>query len=133
MRNLKIQMPKIHEMSHRLRWMSRECVCSKPKASCSLCRVCFLNLTLKHFSLFLHPLLPCSSKIPSIAAGVVGGLLCLVVVGLGIGLYLRRRHIVRKRTLRRLLQEREVSAASMAATPSALFGAMGAVLLPPEN
>uniref|UniRef100_A0A8B9SWL2 Receptor protein-tyrosine kinase n=1 Tax=Anas platyrhynchos TaxID=8839 RepID=A0A8B9SWL2_ANAPL len=48
------------------------------------------------------------SKIPSIAAGVVGGLLCLVVVGLGIGLYLRRRHIVRKRTLRRLLQEREL-------------------------
>ncbi|NXK44921.1 EGFR factor, partial [Chauna torquata] len=54
------------------------------------------------------PLLSCSSKIPSIAAGVVGGLLCLVVVGLGIGLYLRRRHIVRKRTLRRLLQEREL-------------------------
>uniref|UniRef100_A0A8B9T4J8 Receptor protein-tyrosine kinase n=1 Tax=Anas platyrhynchos TaxID=8839 RepID=A0A8B9T4J8_ANAPL len=49
-----------------------------------------------------------NSKIPSIAAGVVGGLLCLVVVGLGIGLYLRRRHIVRKRTLRRLLQEREL-------------------------
>ncbi|XP_071592305.1 epidermal growth factor receptor isoform X1 [Heliangelus exortis] len=51
---------------------------------------------------------PNGSKIPSIAAGVVGGLLCLVVVGLGIGLYLRRRHIVRKRTLRRLLQEREL-------------------------
>nr|AAC60725.1 polyprotein [Rous-associated virus type 1] len=51
---------------------------------------------------------PNGSKTPSIAAGVVGGLLCLVVVGLGIGLYLRRRHIVRKRTLRRLLQEREL-------------------------
>lgn len=69
----------------------------------------FFNHTPKFF-LFPHPVLCCSSKIPSIAAGVVGGLLCLVVVGLGIGLYLRRRHIVRKRTLRRLLQEREVSA-----------------------
>ncbi|NXI00465.1 EGFR factor, partial [Pachycephala philippinensis] len=55
-----------------------------------------------------HPNCTRGSKIPSIAAGVVGGLLCLVVVGLGIGLYLRRRHIVRKRTLRRLLQEREL-------------------------
>ncbi|XP_028917874.1 epidermal growth factor receptor isoform X1 [Ornithorhynchus anatinus] len=49
-----------------------------------------------------------SSKIPSIAAGIVGSLLCLVMVGLIIGLYMRRRHIVRKRTLRRLLQEREL-------------------------
>lgn len=48
-------------------------------------------------------------KIPSIATGVVGGLFLLVVLGLGIGLFMRRRHIVRKRTLRRLLQEREVS------------------------
>lgn len=49
-----------------------------------------------------------SSKVPSIAAGVVGSILGLVVVALGVGLCLRRRHIVRKRTLRRLLQEREV-------------------------
>ena len=48
-------------------------------------------------------------KIPSIATGIVGGLLLVVVVALGVGLFLRRRHIVRKRTLRRLLQEREVS------------------------
>uniref|UniRef100_A0A8C6YR64 receptor protein-tyrosine kinase n=1 Tax=Nothoprocta perdicaria TaxID=30464 RepID=A0A8C6YR64_NOTPE len=61
----------------------------------SVCRLC-------------HPNCTRGSKIPSIAAGVVGGLLCLVVVGLGIGLYVRRRHIVRKRTLRRLLQEREL-------------------------
>lgn len=47
-------------------------------------------------------------KIPSIATGIVGGLLLLVVIGLVVGLYLRRRRIVRKRTLRRLLQEREV-------------------------
>lgn len=38
----------------------------------------------------------------------MGGLLFIVVVALGIGLFMRRRHIVRKRTLRRLLQEREL-------------------------
>ncbi|VTJ63521.1 Hypothetical predicted protein [Marmota monax] len=47
-------------------------------------------------------------KIPSIATGIVGGLFLLVIVALGIGLFMRRRHIVRKRTLRRLLQEREL-------------------------
>nr|XP_060637542.1 epidermal growth factor receptor [Anolis sagrei ordinatus] len=51
---------------------------------------------------------PIGSKVPSIAAGVVGSILGLVVIALGIGLYVRRRHIVRKRTLRRLLQEREL-------------------------
>uniref|UniRef100_A0A452I0R6 receptor protein-tyrosine kinase n=1 Tax=Gopherus agassizii TaxID=38772 RepID=A0A452I0R6_9SAUR len=56
----------------------------------------------------LSPFLSSSSKIPSIAAGVVGSILCLVVIALVIGLYMRRRHIVRKRTLRRLLQEREL-------------------------
>lgn len=52
-----------------------------------------------------------------------------MVVGLGIGLYLRRRHIVRKRTLRRLLQEREVSTAS---TPAS-SGALGVLLLVSED
>ncbi|XP_020836941.1 epidermal growth factor receptor isoform X1 [Phascolarctos cinereus] len=47
-------------------------------------------------------------KIPSIATGIVGGFLLLMVLILGIGLFIRRRHIVRKRTLRRLLQEREL-------------------------
>ncbi|XP_032094058.1 epidermal growth factor receptor isoform X2 [Thamnophis elegans] len=51
---------------------------------------------------------PNGSKIPSIAAGVVGSILCLVVITLGVGLFVRRRRIVRKRTLRRLLQEREL-------------------------
>nr|2KS1_B Chain B, Epidermal growth factor receptor [Homo sapiens]2M0B_A Chain A, Epidermal growth factor receptor [Homo sapiens]2M0B_B Chain B, Epidermal growth factor receptor [Homo sapiens] len=36
-------------------------------------------------------------KIPSIATGMVGALLLLLVVALGIGLFMRRRHIVRKR------------------------------------
>lgn len=64
------------------------------------------SVTKPHF-----PMSPPGSrpKIPSIATGIVGGLLLVVVVALGVGLFLRRRHIVRKRTLRRLLQEREVS------------------------
>lgn len=45
---------------------------------------------------------------PSIAAGVVSGLLALVIIILAVFVLLRRRHIKRKRTLRRLLQEREV-------------------------
>lgn len=57
-------------------------------------------------------------RIPSIATGIVGGLLFIVVVALGIGLFMRRRHIVRKRTLRRLLQEREVSKEGLAALGS---------------
>ncbi|KAH0521488.1 Epidermal growth factor receptor [Microtus ochrogaster] len=55
-----------------------------------------------------HPNCTYGPKIPSIAIGIVGGLLFIVVVALGIGLFMRRRHIVRKRTLRRLLQEREL-------------------------
>ncbi|XP_041717368.1 melanoma receptor tyrosine-protein kinase isoform X2 [Coregonus clupeaformis] len=47
--------------------------------------------------------------VPSVvAASVVGGLLVFVVLALGVFVLLRRRHIVRKRTLRRLLQEREL-------------------------
>lgn len=44
-----------------------------------------------------------------IAAGVVGGLLTVLVAGLSVFVFLRRRHIKRKRTMRRLLQEREVT------------------------
>lgn len=43
-----------------------------------------------------------------IAAGVVGGLLAALIAGLSVFVLLRRRHIKRKRTMRRLLQEREV-------------------------
>uniref|UniRef100_A0A3B5MQN7 Receptor protein-tyrosine kinase n=1 Tax=Xiphophorus couchianus TaxID=32473 RepID=A0A3B5MQN7_9TELE len=41
-----------------------------------------------------------------IAAGVVGGLLAVLIAGLSVFVLLRRRHIKRKRTMRRLLQER---------------------------
>ncbi|XP_061109560.1 epidermal growth factor receptor isoform X2 [Conger conger] len=43
-----------------------------------------------------------------IPAAVVGGLLALVILTLAIVVLMRRRHIKRKRTLRRLLQEREL-------------------------
>ncbi|KAJ8375545.1 hypothetical protein SKAU_G00061250 [Synaphobranchus kaupii] len=49
-----------------------------------------------------------SSRLPSIAAGVVSGLLAFVIIALAVFVLLRRRHIKRKRTLRRLLQEREL-------------------------
>ncbi|KAA0718960.1 Epidermal growth factor receptor [Triplophysa tibetana] len=49
-----------------------------------------------------------SSGLSMIAAGVVGGLLAFVILALGVSVVLRRRHIKRKRTLRRLLQEREL-------------------------
>uniref|UniRef100_A0A1A8CXK3 Receptor protein-tyrosine kinase n=1 Tax=Nothobranchius kadleci TaxID=1051664 RepID=A0A1A8CXK3_NOTKA len=52
----------------------------------------------------------CHIKSPSglsmIAAGVVGGLLAALIAGLSVFVLLRRRHIKRKRTMRRLLQER---------------------------
>lgn len=49
-----------------------------------------------------------SSGLSMIAAGVVGGLLVILIAGLSVFVLLRRRHIKRKRTTRRLLQEREV-------------------------
>ncbi|KAG7229249.1 hypothetical protein INR49_012906, partial [Caranx melampygus] len=48
-----------------------------------------------------------SSGLSMIAAGVVGGLLAVLIAGLSVFVLLRRRHIKRKRTMRRLLQERE--------------------------
>lgn len=49
-----------------------------------------------------------SSHMPMVAAGVVGCLLVVVILALSVFIIARRRHIRRKRTLRRLLQEREV-------------------------
>uniref|UniRef100_A0A3Q2DFU2 Receptor protein-tyrosine kinase n=1 Tax=Cyprinodon variegatus TaxID=28743 RepID=A0A3Q2DFU2_CYPVA len=43
-----------------------------------------------------------------IAAGVVGGMLAVLIAGLSVFVLLRRRHIKRKRTMRRLLQERQL-------------------------
>uniref|UniRef100_A0A3P9HD16 receptor protein-tyrosine kinase n=1 Tax=Oryzias latipes TaxID=8090 RepID=A0A3P9HD16_ORYLA len=49
-----------------------------------------------------------STGLSMIAAGVVGGLLTVLVTGLSVFVLLRRRYIKRKRTMRRLLQEREL-------------------------
>ncbi|XP_077412016.1 epidermal growth factor receptor isoform X2 [Vanacampus margaritifer] len=49
-----------------------------------------------------------SSGLSMVAAGVVGGLLAVLVAGLSVVVLLRRRHIKRKRTMRRLLQEKEL-------------------------
>ncbi|XP_044151217.1 epidermal growth factor receptor [Bufo gargarizans] len=48
------------------------------------------------------------SSVAYIAAGVVGGILAAVVLGLVAFFFMRRNRINRKRTLRRLLQEREL-------------------------
>ncbi|XP_054623190.1 epidermal growth factor receptor [Dunckerocampus dactyliophorus] len=49
-----------------------------------------------------------TSGLSMIAAGVVGGLLAFLVAALSVFVFLRRRHIKRKRTMRRLLQEKEL-------------------------
>ncbi|XP_038157523.1 epidermal growth factor receptor isoform X1 [Cyprinodon tularosa] len=49
-----------------------------------------------------------SSGLSMIAAGVVGGMLAVLIAGLSVFVLLRRRHIKRKRTMRRLLQERQL-------------------------
>ncbi|KAG8572623.1 hypothetical protein GDO81_012108 [Engystomops pustulosus] len=51
---------------------------------------------------------PPGSNVAYIAAGVVGGILAAVVLGLVAFFFIRRNRINRKRTLRRLLQEREL-------------------------
>ncbi|KAM4705113.1 epidermal growth factor receptor [Rhinophrynus dorsalis] len=51
---------------------------------------------------------PPGSKVASVAAGVVGGIFLALVIGLFAFFFIRRNHIHRKRTLRRLLQEREL-------------------------
>ncbi|XP_035025163.2 epidermal growth factor receptor [Hippoglossus stenolepis] len=49
-----------------------------------------------------------ASGLSMIAAGVVGGMLAVLIAGLSVFVLLRRRHIKRKRTTRRLLQERQL-------------------------
>ncbi|KAJ8012241.1 hypothetical protein DPEC_G00066640, partial [Dallia pectoralis] len=49
-----------------------------------------------------------NSSLSVISAAVVGGLLAFVIVGVFIVVFIRRRHIRKKRTTRRLLQEREL-------------------------
>ncbi|XP_004839898.1 epidermal growth factor receptor isoform X1 [Heterocephalus glaber] len=76
--------------------------------SSHVCRLCHPNCTYGCAGPGLEGCPIKGPRIPSIATGIVGGLFLLVVLALGVGLFMRRRHIVRKRTLRRLLQEREL-------------------------
>ncbi|XP_039609934.1 epidermal growth factor receptor-like [Polypterus senegalus] len=78
---------------------------SDENKECQLCHPnCTQGCTGPELSGCDHP----SSKLSSIAAGVVGGLLVFVTIALIVFVLMRRRHIKRKRTLRRLLQEREL-------------------------
>lgn len=74
-----------------------------------VCQLCHKNCTQGCIGPGLEG---CHSKGPlglsMVAAGVVGGLLAALIAGLSVFVLLRRRHIKRKRTMRRLLQEREL-------------------------
>uniref|UniRef100_A0A7N8WIT3 receptor protein-tyrosine kinase n=1 Tax=Mastacembelus armatus TaxID=205130 RepID=A0A7N8WIT3_9TELE len=67
-----------------------------------MCQLCHRNCT-QGSHLSFSP-----SGLSMIAAGVVGGLLAVLIAGLSVFVFLRRRHIKRKRTMRRLLQEKEL-------------------------
>ncbi|KAB0363827.1 hypothetical protein FD754_007983 [Muntiacus muntjak] len=73
-----------------------------------VCHLCHPNCTYGCTGPGLKGCAADGPKIPSIATGIVGGLLLVLLLALSVGLFMRRRHIVRKRTLRRLLQEREL-------------------------
>ncbi|XP_041101235.1 epidermal growth factor receptor-like isoform X2 [Polyodon spathula] len=73
-----------------------------------VCQLCHLNCSQGCTFPGLDSPTNGSPTLSSIAAGVVGGLLCFVIVALMVFVLMRRRHIKRKRTLRRLLQEREL-------------------------
>ncbi|XP_047662260.1 epidermal growth factor receptor isoform X1 [Tachysurus fulvidraco] len=77
--------------------------------SMHVCQLCHPNCTQGCTGPNLHECKGTSDTSTSIiAASVVGGLLGFVIICLAIAVALRRRKIKRKRTLRRLLQEREL-------------------------
>ncbi|KAK5919700.1 hypothetical protein CgunFtcFv8_023572 [Champsocephalus gunnari] len=73
-----------------------------------VCKLCHKNCTQGCSGPGLHGCQNKSSGLSMIAAGVVGGLLAVLIAGLSVFVLMRRRHIKRKRTTRRLLQEREL-------------------------
>ncbi|KAF7647147.1 hypothetical protein LDENG_00176900 [Lucifuga dentata] len=73
-----------------------------------VCQLCHKNCTQGCVGPGLKGCQKSTSGLSMIAAGVVGGLLAALVAGLSVFVLLRRRHIKRKRTMRRLLQEREL-------------------------
>ncbi|XP_050954794.1 epidermal growth factor receptor [Labeo rohita] len=72
------------------------------------CQPCHANCTQGCSGPGLEGCEPKGSHMPVVAAGIVGGMLLIMVLLLFIFIIFRRRHIRRKRTLRRLLQEREL-------------------------
>ncbi|XP_062338174.1 epidermal growth factor receptor [Osmerus eperlanus] len=74
----------------------------------NVCQLCHKNCTQGCTGPGLTGCQTGTSGLSMIAAGVVGGLLAMLLAGLSVFVLLRRRHIKRKRTTRRLLQEREL-------------------------
>uniref|UniRef100_A0A9J8DD16 Receptor protein-tyrosine kinase n=1 Tax=Cyprinus carpio carpio TaxID=630221 RepID=A0A9J8DD16_CYPCA len=72
------------------------------------CQPCHANCTQRCSGPGLEGCELKGSHMPVVAAGLVGGMLLLMVLLLFIFVIFRRRYIRRKRTLRRLLQEREL-------------------------
>ncbi|KAK7118642.1 hypothetical protein R3I94_022213 [Phoxinus phoxinus] len=72
------------------------------------CQPCHPNCTQGCSGPGLEGCEPKGSDMPVVAAGIVGVMLMIMVLILFIFVIFRRRHIRRKRTLRRLLQEREL-------------------------
>lgn len=72
------------------------------------CQPCHTNCTQGCSGPGLEGCEPKGSHMPVVAAGIVAGMLLIMVLVLFIFIIFRRRHIRRKRTLRRLLQEREL-------------------------
>uniref|UniRef100_A0A3Q3KMH1 Receptor protein-tyrosine kinase n=2 Tax=Monopterus albus TaxID=43700 RepID=A0A3Q3KMH1_MONAL len=73
-----------------------------------MCQLCHENCTQGCVGPGLEGCQRSNSGLSMIAAGVVGGLLAVFIAGLSVFVLLRRRHIKRKRTMRRLLQEKEL-------------------------
>ncbi|KAK2870318.1 hypothetical protein QQF64_021724 [Cirrhinus molitorella] len=72
------------------------------------CQPCHANCTQGCSGPGLNGCEPKGSHMPVVAASIVGGMLLIMVLLLSISVIFRRRRIRRKRTLRRLLQEREL-------------------------
>ncbi|XP_029445430.1 epidermal growth factor receptor isoform X2 [Rhinatrema bivittatum] len=74
----------------------------------NICQLCHSNCTSGCTGHGIEGCAIARSSVPFIAAGIVGGILGFLVVCLAAGFFWRRIRIQRKRTMRRLLQEREL-------------------------
>nr|XP_033786195.1 epidermal growth factor receptor isoform X2 [Geotrypetes seraphini] len=74
----------------------------------NICQLCHPNCTTGCTAHGLEGCTTRGSSVPAIAAGIVGGILALLVVCMTACFFWRRRYIQRKRTMRRILREREL-------------------------